>query len=329
MIISSAPLRVSFNGGGSDLPSFFAHEEGFTVTASLKQSVHVMINKSFYPEYRIAYSRLERTKSRSEISHPIVRSVLEILGCDDFLEIASVADVPSTGSGLGTSSAFTVALLNGIASYMGKSISPKRLAELACEVEINMCKSPIGKQDQYASAFGGVSQFYFKSNESVEHTELIANEELESQLVNELNKHSLFFHIDVPRQTNDILEKQNNKLRELVQAREIVTSMVDLAHQSSECLKDGNIRGLGKLLTAGWMKKMDLNGDSDSTNMKGILDLLLTSNAHGGKLLGAGVGGFLFVLANEQDHGEIARKFSQLKRVKFEFASNRPVVRSV
>ena len=329
MIVSTAPLRVSFNGGGSDIESYFSRTPGSTVTATLDRSVYVMVHKSFRKEYRIAYSIVETVLNRSDIKHPLVRHCLEILDCSDYLEIVTVADVPSTGSGLGTSSAFTVALLNAIATYQGKHLPNRRLAELACEVEINLAHAPIGKQDQYASAFGGLKKFDFLPNGHVEVTNIFDSHEKLEEFFDCLNQKSQFFQVDRPRNTNSILEAQQKLVKESKNAKNSLDHLVDLAEQSVKSIISMNFSALGTQISTGWQIKMSLNGDNKSQEISKIHQVVSSSNALGAKLLGAGAGGFLFVLSNPEERLKITSLLEGLKEVDFKFKDQSPTCRSL
>ena len=314
MIVSSAPLRFSFNGGGSDLPVFFERERGRTVSIALDKRVYVTLHKSFSGEYRIAYSRIESCKTIAEIRHPIVRACLEILEWDEQgLEITSIADVPSSGSGLGSSSAFTVALLNGILFMQGKEVNPRDLARLACEVEVDILKSPIGFQDQHASSHGGLNKYEYKSREEILVEPIFTDHKLEQEFIAILNKHLLFFHVGGPRNAADILLKQNNRVSQEREAFLATRKLSELALESSKSIKAFDIKGLGEQMFRGWKIKSELNGDVENIAIKQLLEWADQTNLiFGAKILGAGNSGFLAVLAPPENHRLIAHQLNFL-----------------
>ena len=303
MIISSAPLRFSLNGGGSDLPSYFQRFPGSVVSIPLDKRVYVTLHESFTGQYRIAYSKIEYCSDLNDIQHPIVAACLKYLEWQGpGLEITSIADVPSTGTGLGSSSAFTVALLAGILKLQKKRVSPHALAEMACEVEIQILQSPIGYQDQFASALGGLNVFHFSAKSGVQHESVFESQESAGEFVRRLNSELLFFHIDQPRSANDILARQQKSLRDQSDAIEITHKMVELAAQSVEAIQHMNIPLLGELLSEGWNLKSSLNGDHSDPLLKSLLNWVEEGPIYGAKLLGAGGGGFLAVLASVENH---------------------------
>ena len=314
MIISSAPLRFSLNGGGSDLPSYFHRFVGSVVSIPLDKRVYVTLHESFTGQYRIAYSKIEYCANISEIQHPIVAACLQYVDwAGPGLEITSIADVPSTGTGLGSSSAFTVALLAGLLRLQKREISALSLAEMACEVEIQILKSPIGYQDQYASALGGLNVFHFSGESGVQHSSVFDSKELELEFVHQLNSELMFFHIDQPRSANEILARQQQWLMDEISAVESTHKMVGLASESVEAIRLMDIPRLGSLLTDGWKLKSFLNGDKSDPLLGGLLKWASEGPIYGAKLLGAGGGGFLAVLASSQKHAEIREQLKCFK----------------
>lgn len=322
MIVSSAPLRVSFNGGGTDMPSYFRNKSGHCLTLTLNKNVYVSVNKSFGSQFRVAYSKIEMADSLEEIEHPIVRNSLLLLGIKDYVEIVSVADIPSSGSGLGSSSAFTISLLSSFSRYLGKSYSRVDLAKMACAVEIEMCGEPIGKQDQYAIALGGLNHFTFQSDGEVILDSEIPKLSTENFL-DSLNSFSHFYHIDRPRNANKILQAQSQKLFPGNENFILTSKLGDLCLDSKEYLMNMNFELLGKALTEGWRIKSTLNGDSEDLEIMRIFNLINSSDAFGAKLLGAGQGGFVFILAPNTHRSYLDRIMSPYKRVDFKFSDNK------
>jgi D-glycero-alpha-D-manno-heptose-7-phosphate kinase len=306
MLISSAPLRFSLNGGGSDLPSFLEHTTGLAVSMPLDKRVYITMHQSFFGNYRIAYSRIEEAQCIEEIKHPIVRASLELLDWKGpGLEITSIADVPSNGTGLGSSSAFTVALISGILQLQEKSLVPFEIAKLACEVEIEILKSPIGYQDQYGCAMADLNAYSFFSGGRVEVAPIFKNPKDKLNFIKKINDSLLFFRIDRPRSANTILYAQQEKLKIESNSIEITKKMVNLANESILSIQRGDLVKLGRLMTLGWSLKSELNGDNLDTTLTALYEWSLTSPIHGAKLLGAGGGGFLAVLAEKKYHQNI------------------------
>jgi len=317
MIIACAPLRFSLNGGGSDLPIFSNKFEGKVVSITLDRYVYVTVSKSFSNHFRLAYSKIEHPKNISEIKHPIIRACLEKMKINDFLEITSIADIPSNGSGLGSSSAFTVALLKALHEYVGLQIDPPSLAKLACEIEIEYCKEPIGRQDQWASAVGGLNYFKFRGSD-VEPEKIFSNSKDLDFAITELNRHLSFFHLPNARSASQILKAQGAKMNESDIGFTLTMQLVELAEKSVEALKQFDFFELGRMLTKGWTIKSQLNGDYEQPYIRDLLERLKSPGIYGGKLLGAGSGGFIAVLTNPTHKNQINSLFHDLDKVDFE-----------
>ena len=304
MIISSAPLRLSLNGGGSDLPAFTKHHAGRVISVPLDKRVYITLHYSFDNGYRVAYSKIENCRSIDQIQHKLVRFALEKVKWDGpGLEITSIADVPSTGTGLGASSAFTVALLNGLYHLKGEKVSKNELANAACEVEILLAKEPIGMQDQYASAFGGLNQFDFLDRFNVLVEPIFLGKSKEEQVfLDEFNRSLLFFHVNLERNANTILEYQSKNIDLDTTNIDRSLSLVELATKTRNTVILGDFETLGTLMTKGWEIKCELNGDNKDPVLMDLLNWVKNSGIYGGKLLGAGGGGFLALLAHPSKH---------------------------
>lgn len=285
MLISSAPLRFSLNGGGSDLPSYFENSDGLTVTMPLNKRVYITLHESFSGQYRIAYSRIEEVSKIEDIKHPIVRACLEVLDWKGpGLEITSIADVPSNGTGLGSSSAFTVALLSGLLQMQGRKQTNLEIAKLACEVEIEILKSPIGFQDQYGCALGDITALHFHKGGHVSALPVFDDVLSKKLFVEKLNESLLFFHINQPRSANNVLRNQQSKLKNNEAAIQTTKKMVDLAIESIASIKLLDIPKLGKLITSGWALKSSLNGDDSDSALKALLQWAQTAPIFGAKI---------------------------------------------
>jgi D-glycero-alpha-D-manno-heptose-7-phosphate kinase len=322
MIISKVPLRITFNGGGSDLPKFFMSEQGLCTTATINRYVYVTVSYSFDGKYRIAYSEVEHANEFSDIKHPLVRNTLKFMEWKGpGLEITSVAEVPATGTGLGSSSAFTVALIGAIAAMQGKTLSDLECAQIATDVEITLTGDPIGWQDQFAVSNGGLVRQQF-SKEGVVVEDIFPSEVKTDAFLDQLNQRSLFFHIDKKRKANEILKKQNKFLENESEGRILTRQLVAIAAKSVSAFEIGDFASLGNLLTAGWEIKFRLNGDLQDKELVSLFNRVSSSPAYGGKLMGAGGGGFLFIIAESAHHQDLIALFSEYKQYKFKIQPN-------
>ncbi len=296
MIITRTPFRVSFAGGGSDLREFYSKNGyGAVVSAAINRYMYIVIHPYFHDKIRIKYSKTEDVESIDEIQHPIVRECLKKVQIGKGLEIASFADVPA-GTGLGSSSAFTVGLLNALYAYKGKVVSKERLASESCEIEIDILKEPIGKQDQYAVAYGGINYIKFNRDETVEVSTILLTEPARRRLEDRL----CLYYIGGKRKASDILNEQKRNMSDKEKVQKI-RKMVMLADELRDALQKESVDSLGDLLHKGWLHKKELasgisNGDIDSLYNKAV-----GYGACGGKLLGAGGAGFLLFYANRHD----------------------------
>lgn len=290
-VLSVAPLRISFLGGGTDIPSFYEKSQGCVVSAAINKYVYVHIKRHdplFQERYRISYSEVEHTNSRDAIKNQIVRSCLELLNIDEPIQISTSADLPAN-SGLGSSSSFAVALLNGLHALRKENVSRVQLAEEASEVEIKILKSPIGKQDQYAASFGGINYFEFRNDGSV----IVEPLNLSVSRVNNLFNTSLLIWTGQGRNANSILSDQAqraddnyNGLLELTNlTRDFKISLMDSKKSWIE---------LGPLINTGWMHKKSFSEKILTTEVENITKMLDKLGSCGHKLLGAGGGGFIF-----------------------------------
>ena len=312
MIVSKTPFRMSFVGGGSDLPCFYRDEVGAVVSTSIDKYMYIAVNRKFDERLRISYSRTEEVETPQQVEHPLVRHALDIAGIDGGIEIASMADIPSRGTGLGSSSSYTVGLLNALFAYRNEYAPKDRLARLACEIEIGRCGEPIGKQDQYAAAFGGLNLIRFHPDESVAVDPVIC----EPGVLAELERSTLVFYTGRARRASTVLAEQNGNIRV---NRPLIRRMVQLAFTLKTELESGRLDSVGPILNENWcLKRQMSNGVSDP-----VIDewyaTAMANGALGGKLLGAGSGGFLMFVAPSERHVRISRTLPDLKPMKFRF----------
>ena len=317
MILARAPLRMSFLGGGSDLPAYYEHNPGAVLTTTLDKYVYVGVNRKFDESIRLSYSETEICDDINDLKHPIVRHVLNSLSIKKSIEIVSVADIPSKGSGLGSSSSFTVALLKALAKYIGSSYNKQELAQLACHIEINKCGAKIGKQDQYAAAYGGMNFIQFNPDGLVQVEPL----NLRRDFFEELQRSILVFFTGKTRSASDVLVKQSQNLKN-IHIRDVTRKMVDSAHTGKDMLVKGGLKDFGLLLHENWQLKKKLASGISNPEINEAYEKGLTAGAFGGKLLGAGNGGFMMFLAPQRKHDNIINALSGWKNVPFKFSSS-------
>lgn len=314
MIISKTPLRMSFVGGGSDLPSFYCEEMGAVISTTIDKYVYLAVNKKFDGRMRISYSKTEEVDAVEEIQHPLVRHALKLLGIQGGIEIGSYADIPSRGSGLGSSSAYTVGLLNALYAYQHQYASKEMLARQACEIEIGLCGEPIGKQDQYAAAFGGLNLIRFHPDHSVSVDPVICK----PSVVKQLQEQVLVFFTGRTRSASSVLAEQSRSM-ESARHRCLVRRMAALAFLFKTELEANRLESLGSMLHENWSLKTQLAGGITDPEIDGWYELAMRNGATGGKILGAGNGGFLMLLAPPERHPDICRALQFLRPMQFRF----------
>lgn len=314
MIITKAPLRMSFVGGGTDLPSFYQTTKGSVISTSINKYVYITVHHRFEENIRVAYSEIEISKSFKDVKHPLIRNVAKILGIERNLEISSVADIPSGGTGLGSSSAFTVALIEALSNLNGTRLSKHEIAELACKVEIEMCNEPIGKQDQYAAAFGGMRRYDFHPDGKVSCKSLDVNQEF----LEYFEKNVLLLYTGKTRAAKKILATQS-QIQSHDKKFQSLKDLAALVDPFEDALNAQDIYRVGELLNEGWMIKRGLvNGITDN-DIDAAYDAAVTAGAIGGKLLGAGAGGFLMLVAPLTHHKKIIENLHSMKPVSIRF----------
>lgn len=317
MIISKTPLRMSWVGGGSDLPAYYKEELGAVLSTSIDKYVYIALNPKFDSKIRLNYSKTEEVESINDIEHPIFREVLKYTNITNGIEIASMADIPSKGSGLGSSSSFTVGLLNALYAYKNQFSSKEKLASEACEIEMVKCKEPIGKQDQYAAAFGGINLITFHSNELVSVEPVICN----PLLTKKIEEYTLIFYTGRTRSASDLLAKQSKDLISS-ERKKLMRRMVDLAFELKKELESDSIQNFGTILHENWVLKSQLTEGITDSQIDGWYEMGIRNGALGGKLLGAGNGGFIMFFAPPETHSKICNVLSGLQNVKFKFENS-------
>lgn len=312
MITVRTPFRISFAGGGSDIDSFYRKKHGAVVSTSINKFMYIIIHPYFHNKTRIKYSKTEDVISVNEIQHPLVRECLKLMKIEKGVEITSIADIPA-GTGLGSSSAFTVGLLNALSVYKQKVRTKEWLAKTACRIEIEKVKEPIGKQDQYAVSFGGLNYIRFNPDGTVYVEPVILKPEVKSRLQNNL----LMFYVGNERKAGQILSKQQQQMAEKKKYN-AVCKIVKLAEKTKQALVQGKLEKFGELLHQGWLLKRGLINDITSRQLDDYYNKALEAGAKGGKILGAGGGGF-FLFYCEPEYQNKLRAALQLRELKFEF----------
>jgi D-glycero-alpha-D-manno-heptose-7-phosphate kinase len=310
MIISQTPLRVSFVGGGTDMKSFYHMEDGMVLSSAIDKYVYVIVKERFDEKIYINYSIKEIVADVSKIKHQLVREAMKKVGIERGVEITTLADVPSEGSGLGSSSSITVGLLNALYNYAGIQVTLERIAREACEIEIDICKKPIGKQDQYIAAYGGLNKITFHSDESVSVSRLpIFNTNL---LI--LGSRLLLFYTNKTRKADVILEKQKKDTED---KREVLRNMKNFVPELGEYLKKNKFNKLGKLLHENWLLKKSLVGSISNPEIDDMYNKALNAGALGGKICGAGGGGFLLMYVPKDKQDKVRSALSNYRELPF------------
>jgi D-glycero-alpha-D-manno-heptose-7-phosphate kinase len=314
MILSKTPLRMSFVGGGSDLPAFYREGSGAVLSTAIDKYIYIAVNRKFDGRIRLSYSRTEEVDHASEVEHPLFREAMSLAGVVGGIEAASMADIPSKGSGLGSSSSFTVGVLNALYAYRNQMVSKQHLAEQACQIEIEKCREPIGKQDQFAAAFGGLNLIQFHPDESVSVDPVRCT----ASTLDLLQDHILVFFTGRTRSASQVLARQSEALGNSVR-RQLMQRMVELAFELKRELETGSLAAVGALLHENWKLKMQMAEGITDGEIDSWYDVGLANGATGGKLLGAGNGGFIMFFAAPEYHLAIINALSMLEPVKFGF----------
>ncbi len=316
MIITRSPLRISLGGGGTDLPSYYENHGGFLIAAAIDKYIYLMLHQTFVQELIIKYSKMERVTSVDEVEHPIIREALKLVGIEaPYLELASMADIPA-GTGLGSSGSFTTALLKALHLYKKNMLHPKELAEQACHVELDLLKEPIGKQDQYIAAYGGVTCFNFLPDGQVEAWPL----KLNSETLYNLEDNLLLFFTGYSRSASHILKEQDQKSKEQDNAMiENLHFIKDLGYQSKAAFEKGDLREFANIMNIHWQHKKKRSSNMSNSHIDEWYEYALKNGALGGKMIGAGGGGFLMFYTEDHTRLRHAMKKLGLTEVRFQF----------
>lgn len=316
MIISRSPLRISLGGGGTDLPSYYRNHEGFLLAAAIDKYVFVTINRPFKKGIFLKYSKFEETLSAETVEHPIIREAMTIVGLDaPKIEISAIADIPA-GTGLGSSGSFTTALLKALYAYNHKTIHSNELAELACHIEIDRLGEPIGKQDQYIAAYGGISCFTFSRDDSVTVSPL----KLSRDCMFDLEENLLLFFTGFSREAGSILKDQDTRTNHNDgQMLNNLHYVKEIGYRSRDALESSNAILFGELMHEHWEHKKRRSGGMSNSQIDEWYELGISSGAVGGKLVGAGGGGFLMFYAKDRNKLRHAMARAGLEEVRFRF----------
>jgi D-glycero-alpha-D-manno-heptose-7-phosphate kinase len=327
MITARSPLRITFGGGGTDLSSYYREHEGFLISAAIDKYVYVTVMRPFTEGIFLKYSQLERVKQIQEIEHPIIREALDMVGIKTpQVEITTLADIPA-GTGLGSSGSFTTALLKALYTHRKRHIHQEELAELACQIEIDRLGEPIGKQDQYIASIGGITCFNFNRDETVKATPL----EISVDTMFDLEDNLLLFFTGFSRSAGSILHDQ--KERSLKNDDEMLKNLhyvKELGVQTKQALEAGNTSLFGELMHEHWEHKKKRSKGMSNPQIDQWYDLAMQNGARGGKLVGAGGGGFLMFMAEDRNklrHTMIAAGLEEV-RFGFDFEGTKVVMSS-
>jgi D-glycero-alpha-D-manno-heptose-7-phosphate kinase len=316
VIIARSPMRISLGGGGTDLPSYYSRFGGFVLSAAIDKYMYVMVHQAWGDEYIIKYSQLEKARTISEIKHPIVRCALEMLELGPNLEICSMADIPA-GTGLGSSGSFTTALLKALHAYQKNLlISPHALAEEACHIEIDLLKEPVGKQDQYIAAYGGLTIFEISSDGDVHaHPAKISQ-----QTMYTLEDNIAIFFTGYSRSASDLLRDQDSRSKQ--SDEKILESLhytKDLGYRIKDALEAGELRAFGEMMHEHWERKRGRSVGMSNSHIDELYELGRKKGAIGGKLIGAGGGGFLMFYTESKRQLREAMTAAGVEELRFRF----------
>ena len=316
MIITRSPLRISLGGGGTDLPSYYRDHSGFLIAGAIDKYVYITVHHTFVEDLIIKYSKMERVKTVDEVQHPIIREAMKMVGVKaTSLEITSMADIHA-GTGLGSSGSFTTALLKALHTYKKEFISPHDLAERACEIEIDRLGEPIGKQDQFIAAYGGITAFRFMPNGQVEAEPVKISDETLYNLEDNL----LLFSTGITRSASEILKTQDDKSK--AGESDMINNLhfiKDLGKKSKVALETGNLHEFADLMNVHWEHKKKRSKQMSSSQIDEWYKLARENGALGGKLIGAGGGGFLMFYAEDKVHLRYIMREAGLREVRFRF----------
>jgi D-glycero-alpha-D-manno-heptose-7-phosphate kinase len=311
MIISKTPFRISFAGGGSDLREYYTHSPGAVTSTAIDKYMYVTVNKRFDDTIRVSYSKTEIVDSVDALQHELIRESMKKTGVTKGVEVTTIADVPAK-SGLGSSSSLTVGVLNALYALKGMHASPEKLAQEACEIEIDLVQEPIGKQDQYAAAYGGLNHIRFNPDETVGVDPVLCKKGVKD----ELNRRLLMFYLGARDGERSILKEQSKKTGKNL---DTIREMVSLAERIRKSIEEGRLDEFGRLLHEGWVFKKKLATGISNPSIDGFYDKAVAAGALGGKVLGEGGGGFILLYCNPDKQAKVRKALSGLREFEFSF----------
>ena len=310
MIIVQTPLRISFFGGGTDFPSFFMEEGGCVLSSAIDKYIFVTVKKRFDDKFRIGYTQTEMVDSVDQIQHELIREALRTTQVQRGIEVTTMGDIPSEGSGLGSSSTVTVGALHALYAFRGELTSMERLAKEACDIEIGKLRKPIGIQDQYIAAYGSLRFFEFQPDGQVKVEKMI----LDSEFQRALNDCFLLFFTGINRQADTVLAEQKNSIKDRVS---VLREIKQMAYQAREDLQAGNLNSFGSLLHQSWELKKRLAGPISNGTIDEMYNAARRAGAVGGKITGAGGGGFLLLYVPYEKHPAVRKALCNLQELPF------------
>ena len=315
MMISRTPLRVSFCGGGSDLPAYYENnpEGGCVTSVSLARFIHVTVNKRFDEDIRLSYSQTEIVQSIEDLQHELVREAMRITGVEGGVEITTIADIPSRGTGLGSSSAVTVGLLSALYEYTNRTVDPITLAEQACQIEIDILGQPIGRQDQYGCAVGGANHIRFLPD----GTTVVEPLDLSEDIIQRISEEFTLLYTGKTRSANELLAKQSANAGSRTSQ---LNRMCEQAREVRDALLAGELSKVGELLNEGWELKRELANGITIPEIDELYQTILSCGATGGKLLGAGGGGFILFHGDSSVRQKVADALPDNRMIPLEIA---------
>ena len=310
MIITQTPLRISFAGGGTDFKGYYEKDGGAVLSSAIDKYIYVVIKERFDSKIRVGYTRTEMVDHVDQIEHELARECLRMTGITGGVEIATMADIPSEGSGLGSSSTVTVGLLNAMYAYQGVLVTAETLAAQACEIEIGILGKPIGKQDQYIAAYGGLRRFEFHPDETVTATPIVLGEEKRRRFGESL----MLFYTGITRQADVILTEQKANIDDKRQSLDRIKGQVAEVEAS---LTGGSMNKVGRLMQAGWEWKKSMTGRISSPQIDSLYERALDAGATGGKIAGAGGGGFLLLYCPPDRQSSVREVLAEMQELPF------------
>ena len=313
MIIARSPLRISLGGGGTDLPSYYKKYNGFLIAATINKYVYISLAETFNQKFIIKYSDFEEHKKITNIKHPLFRETLRKMNVKTPLNISSHADIPA-GTGMGSSGCFAVTLINALSYYQGKRLSSRKIAELACHIEIDKLKEPVGKQDQYTAAFGGLNSYEFLRDGSV----LIKKIKISKEKIKKLKNNLIIFFTGYSRSSYKILQKQDSNTKALNKLMlNNLHQIKKIGSESKKILENGDLNDFGRIMHEHWQYKKERSQFMTNKKIDFLYNFAIKNGALGGKLIGAGGGGFLLFYTN--DSKLLEKKFAKLGFSKTDF----------